>query len=58
MDITTVTRKEQEAPAQSLSLKLFIAGEERPESVRAVARFREMLQDYDLHASSVKIVDI
>jgi DNA-binding NarL/FixJ family response regulator len=58
MDITTVTRKDQEAPAQGLGLKLFIAGEERPESARAVARFREMLQDYDLHASSVRIVDI
>src|SRR4030042_438503 len=58
MDITTVTRKEQEAPAQGLGLKLFIAGEERPESARAVARLREILQDYDLHASSVQIVDI
>src|SRR4030042_665974 len=57
MDITTVTRKEQEALAQGLSLKLFIAGG-RPESARAVARFREILQDYDLHASSVQIVDI
>jgi DNA-binding NarL/FixJ family response regulator len=57
MNITTVTRKEQEAPDQGLGLKLFIAGE-RPESARAVARFREMLQDYDLHSSSVKIVDI
>ena len=57
MDITTVTRKEQEAPAQGLGLKLFIAGG-RPESARAVARLREILQDYDLHASSVQIVDI
>ncbi|MBM2825559.1 MAG: two component transcriptional regulator, LuxR family [Dehalococcoidales bacterium] len=57
MDITTVTRKEQEALAQGLGLKLFIAGG-RPESARVVARFREMLQDYDLHASSVQIVDI
>jgi len=57
MDITTVTRKEQEAPAQGLGLKLFIAGG-RPESSRAVARLREMLQDYDLPASSVQIVDI
>jgi DNA-binding NarL/FixJ family response regulator len=57
MDIKAVTRKEQEAPAQGLSLKLFIAGG-RSESARAVARFREMLQDYDLHASSVRIVDI
>jgi len=58
MDITTVTRKGREAPAQGLGLKFFIAGEKRPESARAVARFREMLQDYDLHASSVQIVDI
>src|SRR4030042_2030549 len=57
MDITTVTRKEQEAPAQGLGLKLFIAGG-RPGSARAVARLRGMLQDYDLHASSVQIVDI
>ncbi len=57
MDITTVTRKEQEAPAQGLGLKLFIAGG-RPESARAVARLREILQDYDLHASSVQIIDI
>jgi DNA-binding NarL/FixJ family response regulator len=57
MDIKTVTRKEQEAPDQGLGLKLFIAGE-RPGSARAVARFREMLQDYDLHASSVQIIDI
>ena len=26
MDVNTVTRKEQEAPAQGLDLKLFIAG--------------------------------
>src|SRR4030042_881322 len=57
MDIKTVTHKEQEAPAQSLGLKLFIAGG-RPESARAVARLQGMLQDYDLHASSVRIVDI
>ncbi len=57
MDITTVTRKEQEAPAQGLDLKLFIAGG-RPESARAVARLREILQDYDLPASSVQVVDI
>ena len=57
MDITSVTRKEQEAPAQGLGLKLFIAGG-RPGSARVVARLREILQDYDLHASSVQIVDI
>jgi DNA-binding NarL/FixJ family response regulator len=57
MDIKTVTRKEQEAPAQGLDLKLFIAGG-RPESARAVARLQGMLQDYDLQASSVRIVDI
>ena len=57
MDITTVTRKGQEAPAQGLGLKLFIAGG-GPGSARAVARFREILQDYDLHPSSVQIVDI
>src|SRR4030066_1799782 len=58
MDISAVTHKEQEAPVQGLGLKLFITGEERPESARAVARFRELLQDYDLHASSVQVVDI
>ena len=58
MDIPAVTHKEQEAPVQGLGLKLFITGEERPESARAVARFREMLQDYDLPASSVQVVDI
>jgi signal transduction histidine kinase len=58
MDIPIMTRKEQEEPAQGLGLKLFVAGKERPESARAVARFREMLQDYDLHASSVQVVDI
>ena len=58
MDIPTVTYKEQESPAQGFGLKLFITGEKRPESVRAVARFREMLQDYDLPASSVQVVDI
>jgi len=58
MDITTVTRKERETPAQSLGLKFFIAGEKRPESARAVARFRERLQNSDLHAISVQIVDI
>ena len=57
MDITTVARKEQEALVQGLGLKLFIAGG-RPESARAVARLREIIQDYDLHASSVQIVDI
>ncbi|MDO8579216.1 MAG: circadian clock KaiB family protein [Dehalococcoidales bacterium] len=57
MDIKTVACKEQEVPAQGLDLKLFIAGG-RPGSARAVARLREMLQDYDLHASSVQIVDI
>ena len=57
MGIKAVTRKEQEAPAQGLGLKLFIAGG-RPESARAVARLQGMLQDYDLHASSVRIVDI
>jgi DNA-binding NarL/FixJ family response regulator len=57
MDITTVTRKEQEASAQCLGLKLFIAGG-RPESARAVARLQGMLQDYDLPASSVRVVDI
>src|SRR4030043_2458683 len=57
MDIKTVIRQEQEAPAQGLGLKLFIAGG-RPESARAVARLQGMLQDYDLHASSVRIVDI
>jgi len=57
MDINIVTRKEQEAPAKGLSLKLFIAGG-RPGSARVVARFREMLQDYDLHGNSVQIVDI
>ena len=40
MDIPTVTRKEQEAPAQGLGLKLFIAGKERPESARTVATYR------------------
>jgi DNA-binding NarL/FixJ family response regulator len=58
MDITTVTRKEQEALAQGLGLKLFIAGEERPESARAVARLRKILEDYDLPACSVQIIDI
>src|SRR4030042_709750 len=57
MDIKAVTRKEQEAPALGLDLKLFIAGG-RPESARAVARLREILQDYDLPASSVQIIDI
>jgi len=57
MGIKAVTRKEQEAPTQGLGLKLFIAGG-RPESARAVARLKGMLQDYDLHASSVRIVDI
>jgi len=57
MDITIVARKGQEELAQGLGLKLFIAGG-RPESARAVARLREILQDYDLHASSVQIVDI
>jgi DNA-binding NarL/FixJ family response regulator len=57
MDITTVARKEQEALAQGPGLKLFIAGG-RPESARVVARFREILQDYDLHTSSIQIVDI
>jgi len=58
MDITTVTRKEQEAPFQGLDLKLFIAGEEKPKSARAVARLQGMLKDYDLPANSVRIVDI
>jgi DNA-binding NarL/FixJ family response regulator len=57
MDIKAVTPKEQEAPAQGLGLKLFISGG-RPESTRAVARLQGMLQDYDLHADSVRIVDI
>jgi len=57
MDIKGITRKDQEAPAQGLGLKLFIAGG-RPESARVVARLQGMLQDYDLHASSVRIVDI
>ncbi len=57
MDIKTVTLKEQESPSQGLDLKLFIAGG-RPESARAVARLQGMLQDYDLPASSVRIVDI
>jgi DNA-binding NarL/FixJ family response regulator len=57
MDITTVASKEQEAPVQGPGLKLFIAGG-RPESARVVARFHEILHDYDLHASSVQIVDI
>src|SRR4030043_2217225 len=58
MDITSMTSKEQEAPARGLGLKLFIVGEERPESGGAVARLQGMLQDYDLHASSVQVVDI
>ncbi len=57
MDIQTVTHEEQEAPAQGLGLTLFIAGG-RPESERAVARLEGMLKDYDLPASSVRIVDI
>jgi DNA-binding NarL/FixJ family response regulator len=57
MDMKTMTRKEQEAPAKGLRLKLFIAGE-RPGSTCVVARFREMLQDYDLHSNFVQIVDI
>jgi len=57
MDIKTVNRKEQESPTQGLDLKLFIAGG-RPESARAVTRLQGMLQDYDLPASSVRIVDI
>jgi DNA-binding NarL/FixJ family response regulator len=57
MDIKTVNRKEQESPTQGLDLKLFIAGG-RPESARAVARLQGMLQDYDLPASSVQVVDI
>ncbi|MFA5347442.1 MAG: circadian clock KaiB family protein [Methanoregula sp.] len=57
MDVNTVTRKEQEAPAQGLDLKLFIAGG-KPESARAVARLQGMLQDYDIHTSSVQVIDI
>jgi len=57
MGIKTVTRKEQEAPAQGLDLKLFIAGG-RPESARAVARLQGMLKDYDIHTSSIQVVDI
>ena len=57
MDITKTARKKQETLAQGLGLKLFIAGG-RPESVRAVARLREILQDYDLDANSVQIIDI
>jgi DNA-binding NarL/FixJ family response regulator len=53
----TVAHKEQETPAQGLSLKLFIAGG-RPESAPAVARLQEIVQDYDLPADSVQIVDI
>jgi DNA-binding NarL/FixJ family response regulator len=57
MSLKTITRKEQETPAQGLNLKLFIAGS-KPGSARTVAQFRKMLQDYDLHASSIQIVDI
>src|SRR4030042_2496874 len=57
MDIKAVTRKEQEAPAQGLDLKLFTAGG-RPESARGVARLQGILQDYDLPANSVQVVDI
>ena len=52
-----MARKGQEALPQRLELKLFIIGG-RPESERAVARLREILQDFDSHASSVQIVDI
>ena len=58
MDIKAVTPKKQEALAQYPDLKLFIAGEDRPVSVRAVARFREILQSYDIPASSGQVIDI
>ena len=57
MDIKAVTPREQEAPTQGLGLKLFIAGG-RPESARAVARLQGILQDYDLPAGSIRVVDI
>jgi DNA-binding NarL/FixJ family response regulator len=57
MNITTLGRGKKEGLRQGLALTLFIAGG-RPESARAVARLRQILKDYDLGASSVRIVDI